>query len=126
MDDGEGGDFTTIFTTQQQNTFTVTEGIERGKNYRFRYRVSNINGWSDYSDVSYISAFSIPEAPPAPIFDDANSTTITLILSPSTDDNGSRIKGYELWIDEGDDLLSDFDQVMTYPSTGFAPTHILD
>jgi len=81
--------------------------------------VRNINGWSDYSDVSYITAFSVPEAPPMPKFVTADSTTITLSFEPSSDDNGSRIEGYELWIDEGDDLLSAFSLVGSYPTTGF-------
>ena len=59
----------------------------------------NINGWSIFSEIAYISAFSVPNAPPAPIFSTANSTSITLLLLPSTDDNGAMIVGYELWID---------------------------
>ena len=86
----------------------IRDGISRGKLYRFRYRVGNVNGYSIYSDIAYISAFSVPEAPPAPVFYDADSTTVTLILYPSADDNGARIVNYELWIDDGDDLLSDF------------------
>ena len=58
------GDFSTLLVTSQQDSLIVTNGISRGNIYRFRYRVSNVNGWSDWSEVSYISAFSIPEAPP--------------------------------------------------------------
>jgi hypothetical protein len=66
MDDGLEGLFTTIFNTSEVSTFIVTEGIVRGRIYRFRYRVRNVNGWSPFSNVGYISAFSVPSTPPAP------------------------------------------------------------
>jgi hypothetical protein len=92
----------------------VRDGISRGKTYRFRYRVSNINGWSLWSDVAYISAFSIPSAPPAPLFKEATSTTVTLTLLDSDDDNGVPISEYELWLDAGNNLLSTFHLVPGY------------
>ena len=42
MDDGDEGDFTTILETSQDTSYVVTEGITRGKTYRFRYRVKNV------------------------------------------------------------------------------------
>ena len=59
------------------------------------------------------------------MFVTADSTTILLELSPSSDDNGDRIVAYELWIDEGNDLLSPFQKVLTYPVTGFQKNFIL-
>ena len=58
----------------------MRNGIQRGNIYRFRYRVRNVNGWSEYSNIAYIEAYSIPEPPPAPIFQDADATTVTLQL----------------------------------------------
>ena len=66
MDDGKAGEFKVIFTTSEVTTYVVTEGIFRGRNYRFRYRVRNVNGWSPFSDIGFITAFSIPNTPPAP------------------------------------------------------------
>lgn len=37
--------------------------IQRGAVYRFRYRASNVNGWSDYSPMTYLMAATIPDAP---------------------------------------------------------------
>jgi hypothetical protein len=54
MDDGDSGNFTTIFSSDHETTFMVNEGIERGRYYRFRYRVMNVIGYSEYSDVAYI------------------------------------------------------------------------
>lgn len=54
MDDGDSGEFTTIFTSAHETTYLVTENIERGNYYRFRYRVMNVIGYSSYSEVAYI------------------------------------------------------------------------
>ena len=66
MDDGNQGDFTTILVTSTRETFIVTQGIAKGVKYRFRYRAANVNGWGEFSDITFIFAFSSPEAPPAP------------------------------------------------------------
>lgn len=104
MDDGNAGEFSVIFSTSEVFTYIVTEGIERGKIYRFRYRVRNINGWSQFSEIGYITAFSTPSIPPAPQFVSASTTSVTVNLFYSEDDNGSHIKLYELWIDQGNEL----------------------
>ena len=89
MDDGLAGDFSVIFKTSDVTFFVVTNGIIRGRTYRFRYRVSNVNGWSAYSEIGYITAFSIPSTPLAPVFISATGTSVTLELFFSDDDNGS-------------------------------------
>ena len=81
MDDGVQGDFTTIFSTIDRDYYIVSAGIIRGRNYRFRFRSKNVNGYSDYSDIAYIYAFSIPGTPAAPIFSSATDTEVTLALT---------------------------------------------
>lgn len=66
MDDGKQNAFTTIYTTTSETRYSVIEGIERGLSFRFRYRVKNVNGWSEFSDTSYIYASSVPSAPAKP------------------------------------------------------------
>lgn len=68
----------------------------------------------------------MPEAPPAPVFIDATSTTVTLYLQPSPDDNGARITNYELWLDAGNNLLSSFTEVESFTNAGFASIFTLD
>jgi hypothetical protein len=126
MDDGDQGDFTTILTTSQETTFVITDNIVVGNIYRFRYRVKNIIGWSDYSDVSYLSPYSIPSTPVAPIYVSGTSSTVTLYLTPSDDDNGILITAYELYIDAGDDLLSSFVIVPRYSLTPLVTSFTLD
>ena len=66
MDDGNQGEFSSILVTGSKSTFVVTEGIEMGLQYQFKYKVRNVNGWSDFSDISYIFAYAAPEKPPVP------------------------------------------------------------
>ena len=116
MDDGRLGEF---YLVQASNFFTsyIATDVDKGYTYRFRYRVANVNGYSPYSEVSYIYPFSVPDAPAEPIFVSATQDSITLSFAESLDDNGVSITGYELWIDEGDNTLSDFSKVDSY--TGF-------
>ena len=66
----------------------------------FRYRASNVNGWSNFSPITYIQPAAVPSAPPAPKLEDSNpapsSTKLTLIISASSKDNGARIDSYKL------------------------------
>ena len=89
--------------TSTRTKFTVAQGIERGLRYRFKYRVSNVNGWSDFSDTSYIFAYAAPSKPPAPIYVSGTDTSVTLEFMPSRRDNGVRIALYKIFIDQGDD-----------------------
>jgi hypothetical protein len=99
MDDGASGPFTLIFESNHQTFFSVAEGIERGKYYRFRYRARNIVGRSDYSDVAYIQAIESPTRPSAPTFVSASDTSITIGVLQSTDSRGIDVASYEVFID---------------------------
>jgi hypothetical protein len=108
MDDGDGGDFkrlTGAEGTEAEDylllSFTQTEGIREGVNYRFRYRARNAIGWGDYSPISYVRAAAKPSKPPAPQLGAASSTGIVLKLSPSSEDGGSPITGYKVFRDDG-------------------------
>jgi len=45
---------------------TIREGIIKGREYRFRYRCRNVNGWSDFSEETYIKSAVMPLIPRAP------------------------------------------------------------
>lgn len=111
IDDGAGGDFHVLVgDVKDYLTFeyTVSEGITRATNYRFRYRSRNHIGWSDYSDIVYILSAKRPEKPPRPAMVETDSTSITLALQQTTDDGGSPVIGYQLSVDAGDDFNSGF------------------
>jgi len=125
MDDGQGGDFEAIgglISNSMQTTYMVAEGIVRGMTYRFRYRVLNGAGWSDYSPIQYAQAATTPSAPPAPSLQSASSTTIVLDFSESLDNGGSPIILYELYMDAGS-IGSAYSKVTSY--AGSTLTHTL-
>lgn len=81
MDDGQGGDFTSVggySPISMVTTYTVTSGIQRSLTYGFRYRTLNGAGWSPYSDILYAIAATTPAAPPAPTLDSATGSQIVL------------------------------------------------
>ena len=84
-----------------ETSFIVADNILKGKIYRFRFRSLNINGWSDYSPVSYIRAATLPERPPAPTFGTATNNLITINLFQSSNAGGSEILYYELYRNKG-------------------------
>ena len=86
--------------------------------------MQNYNGWSEYSEVSYIYAFAIPEKPRAPTFHSGTDSSVTLEFTPSLNDHGVRISHYELWIDGGDDTRSSFRQLTSYSQ--FTQLHTLE
>lgn len=104
MDDGNQGNFSTVFTSAHYTEASVSEGVSRGKYYRFRYRVHNVAGASPWSDVTYIQAIEAPAIPSAPTFTSATDTSITVGIVSSTDSRGVDVTGYELYIDAGDNL----------------------
>ena len=104
IDDGFGGDFISLIgadTDSLETTYTIEDGIVQGTIYRFRYRSKNVNGWSEFSPITYIKAATTPSRPPAPIFDGATATTIDLNFLPSEDSRGSEILRYELEMNTG-------------------------
>ena len=84
----------------------------------------NAVGWSPYSETSYISPTSVPEAPPKPEFVSGSDTQIVLSFQESPDDNGVPIVKYQLEIDIENNLTSDFHIVTGY--AGLTMSYFLD
>lgn len=70
-DDGAGGDFVSLYGSQAASqsilalAYTDYE-VDEGATYRYQYRARNINGWGDFSGVSYLFAAARPPQPAAP------------------------------------------------------------
>lgn len=126
MDDGDSGEFRAIFVSRQETSYSVEEGVERGKYYRFRYRAQNVIGYSEYSDVSYIQAVDSPTKPGPPRFVGAGDDSITISIAESADSRGVDVASYEIWVDEGNDMASDF-SMLAGPGSydGVSPTYTL-
>jgi hypothetical protein len=73
--------------------------VKAGAQYRVRYRAQNFNGWGEFSDVAYILAATVPNRPVAPKYVSSDSTSITMLLAPPSDNGGSSILGYKLFFD---------------------------
>ena len=68
IDDGVGGAYSSIKGSLADDLSLIAvkdTGIESGRQYRVRYRVRNIVGFSDYSEPGYILAASKPFSPEA-------------------------------------------------------------
>lgn len=82
MDDGLNGLLSSYSGDATNNSltteFTISNGIVKGRTYRFKYRVLNQIGWSDYSDMTYILAASVPEKPTTLTVLSTSDTTIQL------------------------------------------------
>ena len=96
-----------------ETSLIVEEGIKTGAIYRFRYRSLNVNGWSDFSPITYIRAATSPERPPAPTFVTASADSITINLYQTIDTGGSEIQRYELYRNQGG-VSTDYILVETY------------
>lgn len=124
IDDGQGGDFTPVvgFTAPYLLMYySVTNQIEKGTVYRLRYRALNAIGWSGYSPIAYIQAATIPIAPGQPLYLSSTTTSVTLALPTSIDDQGSPIIAYKLFADAGNNFSSTFTQLTNY--NGIARTY---
>jgi hypothetical protein len=76
--------------------------LTKGLYYRFRYRVKNIYGWSDYSDIVIQIAARTPDVPVAPVT--SNTQTSVTITWEIPYNGGTPVTSYSLLIKTHDDL----------------------
>lgn len=123
IDDGNEGSFTTFAGGDTSNHISLSAhtstGIVKGLTYRVRYRAKNVNGWGEYSDITYIIAASVPDPPAKPFYASSTDTTITLGLSPSVVNNGAPISSHKLYMDAGS-LSSTISEVVTYDGSALS------
>jgi hypothetical protein len=62
-----------------RTVFTVPSFLAAtGQLIQARFRCKNAIGWSEFSDLDYLLKAGVPYAPPAPIFIQADSSSVTL------------------------------------------------
>ena len=88
--------------------------VKKGLTFAFKVRVENENGWSDFSDVSYIQVAEVPDRPAPPELVGATQTLITLTLFKPESNGGSYVTQYELYINDGDPLTEPDTKVESY------------
>jgi hypothetical protein len=82
-------------------TSVRVSNLTKGAIYRVRYRAINQIGSGPWSEVAYFRVAQKPQPPLQPIVTYVDNTRIDLKLSKSSDDGGSGITSYHLFIDEG-------------------------
>jgi len=83
---------------------TVTD-LQRGLNYRFRYRAQNLIGWSAYSPIVSILAARLPEPPTELQVLSSTATSITFRMGACLENQGAAIEFYTLYRSEGTSLV---------------------
>jgi len=78
--------------------------VQTGQLIQARYRCLNEIGWSEFSDLDYLLKAGVPVAPPAPLFLWADSSTVTIQILPTLDNNGAPVSRYQVWRDNGENL----------------------
>ena len=135
MDDGLGnfdivlgGEDTLSLRTAKILTSAEYPVIEKGKTYAFKVRVANENGWSEFSELTYIKAAVVPDRPLPPELVSATTTEITLKFFKPKDNGGSEITLFELYINDGDPETEPTTLVATYTdnSLGHVLTDVAD
>lgn len=99
-DDGNNGDFYDMFESENILGLSYTDiDVVPGNTYRYKYRARNANGYGPFSDVGYMFAADVPDAPPAPVSISVDATQITLELIKPLFNGGSEVIENYLEID---------------------------
>ena len=104
-----------------ETTFTYSSGVSSGGIYRFQYRSKNINGYSDFSQITYVRAARVPYRPIKPTFSTATATSLTINFNQAVLDGGSDITAFELHRNTGGTSTT-FAQVTTYDGQSSSAT----
>ena len=91
--------------------------MHTGQLIQARYRCLNEIGWSEFSDLDYLLKAGVPKPPPAPLFLSADSTSVTIQILPTQDNNGAPVLAYKVWRDNGDNLNPVQAEVHNYDGT---------
>ena len=96
--------------------------LVKGKTFAFKTRVANQNGWSEFSDTTYVKVAEVPERPRAPELVQASATEMQLKLFKPEDNGGSDITKLELYINDGDAETEPSVLVSTYTDNTLSHT----
>ena len=103
-----------MLTTWGLITQQVFPTVQKGLTFAFKVRVENENGWSIFSDVSYIQVAEVPNRPSPPELVGATQTLITLKFFKPENNGGSQVTQYELYINDGESLTEPDTKVESY------------
>jgi len=81
-------------------TYTDT-GLTKGTQYKYRYRVANVNGWSDFSDDLIATAGGAPGKPQVITQNGLTANTVSLVVNGPTDNGGLIVSQIDLEMGAG-------------------------
>lgn len=97
IDDGFQGEFFSIYQGIERSQ-RITQGIIMGREYRVKFRVRNVKGFSEFSDEVFVLIADVPSKPSHPIrLVSASESQIVVNFEGCTDSNGSPIENYQLY-----------------------------
>jgi hypothetical protein len=94
IDDGMSGSFRSLVGLSAESlltTFTVTEGIIKGRQHRLKYRARNTVGWGQYSDSAFVLAATVPDRAERPFFLSFVNDELSIVIPRSLDNGGAPI-----------------------------------
>lgn len=97
-----------------------SKNIEKGETYQLKYRVWNINGPGQFSEIGYIQAAEAPSRPLGPIYLSSDYDSISLGFTPSSDNGGSQISDVVLEISPY--LSTNWEEVVSYDASTLTHT----
>lgn len=86
---------------QQYSEAIAHMSLTKGLAYRLRFRAANSIGWSGWSPISTVQVAKAPEPPQTPTIVATNSTSITVQVNPTLENNGDPVTSYAIYIDGG-------------------------
>lgn len=98
-DQGLGGIFVTLGSSQNQLTYTVMQQLVTDRAYRFQVRATNYIGDGPLSNAGAIISASLPDTPAPPTILASTGNQITLQLSPVYD-GGSPLLSYRIFMSQ--------------------------
>ena len=124
MDDGAGGDYTTVLGSEETalKTRYTAVGLKMGAFYRFKCRVRNKIGWSEWSTDTLIQAADKPAKPLPPKLVSATATEINLQFFVPSETGSSALTGFKLFMNDGDDSNEADTHVISYTSNSLLHT----
>ena len=79
-DGGAWSDLQGLNTDDVSLSFGVTQSIQAGQTYQFRYRAKNVNGWGPFSEILYLIAARRTDKP-APVITSNEGTNVRISWS---------------------------------------------
>ncbi len=97
---GDGNYGTAVTHTDLTNLQYQFTGLADGAQYGIKIQAENVIDQGEESNVVYLAAAGVPDAPAQPVFETATNISISIAWSPPTETGGSSITGYKVYMND--------------------------